>query len=157
MMGIEENDPNIQTAIRTLTLGGFLLEGADRNPGFTSLFASRLDEFDVLHQYCFALFEREPVSEQIELAKISANRKKSGLVIVAPSLYLADVPCIEWDRFVNLFGGPVFSYSPLDPEFSSQLSQLGHNKLPTGLEGRPDDLFEIFTRNALEFVFGCRV
>ena len=134
-----------------------MLDSGERNPGFTSLFASRTDEFGVSHKYCFALFEHDPVPEQIELAKLSASRKKSGLVIIGTTSSIEGISCVEWDRFVNLFGGFIFSSSPLEPEFSSQLIELGHNKLPIGLEGRPDDLFEIYVRNALEFIFGCRV
>ena len=64
---------------------------------------------------------------------------------------------IEWDRFLNLFGGPIFGLSPLESDFGTQLNQLGQNKLPLGLEGKADDLFELYVRNAFEFIFGCKV
>jgi hypothetical protein len=64
---------------------------------------------------------------------------------------------VEWNRFLNLFGGPVYSTSPFDPEFGARLVTLGRNKLPPGLSGAPDDLFEVFVRVALEFILGGRV
>jgi hypothetical protein len=64
---------------------------------------------------------------------------------------------VEWDRFINLFGGPVFSASPFEPDFVEHLITLGGNQVPEGLEGRADDLFEVYVRIALEFVLGTRV
>lgn len=148
--------PNIQVAVRTLTIGGFTLEKATRNPSFALIYAYRYDEFGVKQQYCFAIFEDPPAEDEIESAKIGAGHNNTELVIISPSPIQEKVS-IEWARFLNLFGGPVFSYSPLETEFGEQIKQLGFNKLPAGLEGKPDDLFELYTHKALEFIFGCKV
>jgi len=150
------NPPDLQVAVRTLTIGGFTLEKAIRNPGFALIYVYRYDEFGVKQQYCFALFEKDPGEEQIESAKISAGHNKAELVIIGSST-LREKVNVEWIRFLNLFGGPVFSYSPLDTDFGDQIIQLGSNKLPIGLEGKPDDLFELSVHKALEFIFGCKV
>src|SRR5690606_27184609 len=46
---------------------------------------------------------------------------------------------------------------PLDPAFGEQLEQLARNNLPSGLVGRPDDLFEGHVRSGLEFLLGSPV
>jgi hypothetical protein len=148
--------PSLQVAVRTLTVGGFILEKASRYPGYAVIYMHRYDEFGVKQQYCFALFEKKPESGQIEGAKIAANHHKAELVVISPTT-IHEKPNIEWTRFLSLFGGPVYSYSPLEPEFGDYLKQLGLNKLPAGLEGKPDDLFELYVHRALEFIFGCKV
>jgi len=148
--------PNLNLAVRTLTIGGFLLDGAERNPGYILIFAQRIDEFGIPQKYCFALFDNAAASEEIESANIAASYKGYNLILVG-HIGTSKLPNIEWDRFINLFGGPIFTLSPLETEFIPHLIELSHNKLPTGLTGRPDDLFEIYVRNAFEFIFACRV
>jgi hypothetical protein len=148
--------PNLQVAVRTLTVGGFILQKASRYPGYAVIYMHRYDEFGVKQQYCFALFEGKPAPGQIQAAEVAANHHQAELVFISPTT-IHEQPYIEWTRFLNLFGGPVYSYSPLEPEFGDYLKQLGLNKLPASLEGKPDDLFEIYVHRALEFIFGCKV
>jgi hypothetical protein len=152
----QPDEPSLQIAIRTLTGGGFTLEKANRFPGYALIYMHRYDEFGVKQEYCFALFEKDPEPAQIQASRIGANHHNSELVIVSPKA-IPELPGAPWNRFLNLFGGPVYSYSPLEPEFGKHLIELGFNKLPAGLEGKPDDLFEVYVHKALEFIFGCRV
>lgn len=151
-----QNNPDLQVAVRTLTVGGFILEKVRRFPGYALIYMFRYDVFGVRQKYCFALFERKPVSEQIQAADIAANHNKAELVVISPAT-IKDTSNIEWKRFLNLFGGPIHSYNPLEPEYGEQLKKLAFNKLPTSLVGKPDDLFELYVQRALEFIFGCKV
>jgi hypothetical protein len=150
-----QNRPDVTVAVNTLTVGGFLLTGATRNPGNIILHTSRYDEFGTTQRYCFFISEEDLSEDSVSGAEIAANHRKEVLVIVGHG----DVarPHIEWSRFVNFFGGPIFSLSPLEPEFVSNLTILAHNRLPEGFIGEPDDLFEILVHSALEFVLGGRV
>lgn len=151
--------PDLSIAVRTLTLGGFFLnsdEGAQRNPGYTLLHMNRYDEFGIEHKYSFAIFDQKPTTNQVNAARISANHRNSRLVVIS-SISSDEIDSIEWDRFINIFGGPVLSSGVLEPEFKSHLSTLGRNILPKALTGKADDVFEIYVRNALEFLFDCRV
>jgi hypothetical protein len=147
--------PELSLAVRTLLSGGFLLDRVEREPGYALLVARRLDEFRVAHRYCFAVFEEEFSSSQVETVKIEAKHYGAEPVLVGEGI--ADVPSLEWDRFISLFGGPILSLKPFEPQFREHLRELGHNRLPDGLEGKPDDLFEVYVREALEFVLGERV
>ncbi len=149
------NSPDLSIAVRTLTAGGFLLEGAERNPGYVILHMSRIDEFGATHRYCFALAEDHFGESQIAAARIAAEHHHAQLVLIGQNE--SHFPTVAWDRFINLFGGPVFSTSPLEPDFAEHLIALGHNQLPASLQGRADDLFEAYVRVALEFVLGTRV
>ena len=150
-----ENHPDIAIAINTLTTGGFLLEGATRNPGYIILHASRYDEFGTTQRYCFLIAEDLLSEDYVSGAQIAANHKGETLVAVGRG----EISCsrVDWESFINLFGGPIYRLSPLEPEFVGSLLVLGRNELPDNLSGKADDLFEIFVHSALEFVLGGRV
>ena len=155
-MDAELATPSLAVAVRTLMVGGFILEDVQRNPGYLILQTSRTDEFGASHNYCFAVSENDQfIPEQIQAAKIVSDYKRAHLILIGKSE--CDFPTIVWDRFINLFGGPVFSTSPLEPEFAQQLSELAFNRLPDGLSGRADDLFEDYTNVSLEFILGTKV
>jgi len=148
-------NPDILIAVRTLVTGGFILEDTVRNPGYALLRAYRSDEFGAHHRYCFALAEDSLTSAQVRAADIYSKKHKGQLVLIGASN--AEIPKVSWQRFINLFGGPILSRDPLDPIFIDELIKLGHNQLPDGLQGEPNDLFEIYVKTSLEFLLGGRV
>ena len=153
--GVDENTPKIHITVRTLLSGGYVIQTVRREPGYMLFIAYRYDEFGTQQHYCFALADGSMGDAQVEGVKIFARRSQALPVIIGDAV--SDLPAIEWLRFVNLFGGPVDDTTPFDPLFSDQLSLLGFNKLPDGLVGKPDDLFEAYTQAALEFIFAGRV
>jgi len=54
-------------------------------------------------------------------------------------------------------GGPIKTWLPLLKDFPVVLDQLGHLKLPKGMSGKPDNLFEESVKQALQFAFASRV
>ena len=156
MEGARAEEPHLlQTTIRTLVFGGFLLQGLERSPGFVMIRMDRFDEFGALHRYAFALEERVLSEAEVAAARNAAEHHHSELVFVGRTN--APEPSVPWDRLVNLFGGPVVGANALDPGFGDALRTLGKNELPAGLVGEPDDLFEAYVRAAFEFVFAGRV
>lgn len=151
----EMGEPNIAIAVRTLLTGGFDLENAHRNPGYMLFNAYTYDEFGALLRYSFVLAEEILTEAQINAAKTAADFYNSNLVVIGHTN--ADVTQIEWNTFINLFGGPIFSTSPLEEDFAQQLVTLSYNQLPNGLHGQADDLFEKYVHVALEFILGGRV
>jgi hypothetical protein len=148
--------PNLSLAVRTLFSGGFLLNTVQSEPGYALIIAHRYDEFNVAQRYCFAIFEDRFSPTQVEVVQIAAKHHAAEPVLVGEGT--AALPTLEWDRFISLFGGPVFSRKPFEPCFREHLRDLGHNRLPQGAnEGKADDLFELYVREALEFVLGERV
>lgn len=146
--------PNIATAVRTLTTGGLILKGADRKPGYTLLYFSRFDEFGVTQEYCFVLADSKLGVSQVRGATIAAGHHHAQPVFVGGG---EGQPRVEWEQFVNIFGGPILDTTPLDPRFAEQLATLGYNALPEGLQGKSDDLFERYVHAALEFILGGHV
>lgn len=147
--------PTLDLAVQTLASGGFVLQGAERNPGYALIHMHRIDEFGVVQKYSFGIAERKLSEADVAAAKISSGYRNSNLVLVGAES--SEAPSVEWLRFINLFGGPISSSSPLDPDFVSNLLALGRNKMPSGLTGKADDLFEEYCRAGLEFLLGGRV
>lgn len=152
---ISAPEPDLPIAARTLLSGGFILDTVEPKPGYAVLVAHRLDEFGVTHHYCFAIAEEAISPSEIEGASIAAEHYKADLIVVGDCD--VEVPCLSWERFVNMFGGPMFGVSPLESQFQEHLMELGRNQLPEGLEGSANDLFEQYVRHALEFIIGSRV
>lgn len=148
--------PDLAIAVRTLVAGGFVLVNVQRNPGYVLLHMDRPDEFGAIHRYCLALAEDSFQEAHVAGARISAEHRRAQLILIGRG-ETNDVPAVEWDRFLNLFGGPVFTSTPFEPHFTDRIIKLGYNQLPEGLEGKPDDLYEAYARVALEFVLGARV
>lgn len=147
--------PDLPLAVRALLSGGFSLDKVQSEPGYALLLARRLDEFGVTHRYCFAVFEDGFGPAQVEAVEIAAKYHGAQAVLVGEGI--AGLPSLEWHKFISLFGGPVLSLKPFEPRFREHLRELGHNRLPEGMEGKADDLFEIYVREALGFVLGERV
>jgi hypothetical protein len=153
----DEHAPKLSDAVRTLVGGGFSLHSVTRKPGYALLLMRRQDEFGAIQNYAFAVCEDPLLTvAQVEAASISAKNDSARLVVVGHTEDKQG-PSVEWDRFLNLFGGAIHSTAPLDPEFGANLITLGKNALPAGLVGRPDDLFEVFVQVGLEFILGGRV
>lgn len=152
---VDDSSLKIQVTVRTLLTGGFIIQSVRREPGYMLISAHRYDEFGTQQQYCFALADGPMGEAQVKAVNIFSNRFQAVPVIIGEAD--TDIPTIEWLRFINLFGGPVNDITPLDPLFIDHISILGFNRLPDGLMGKPDDLFESYVRAALEFIFAGRV
>lgn len=131
------------------------MDSAHRKPGYMLIYAYRYDEFGTKQKYCFALADGYLGEGQIGGMKIAASHSNAQLIVIGETS--EELPQIEWLRFINLFGGPVFSGVPIEPAFTDQLVTLAFNKLPDGLQGAPDDLFEGYVQAGLEFIFAGRV
>jgi hypothetical protein len=143
-------------AIATLVAGGFVLDSVTRNSGCALLAMQRTDEFGAVQRYAFAIADSGNLAAaEIDAATTFARHHGAQLIAVADTA--GDLPKVSWDRFLNLFGGPLGSHSPLDADFADHLLVLSRNRLPTGLAGKPDDLFEIYVGAALAFILSGRV
>ncbi len=146
------NRPSLSCAIRTLICGGYLLDKVERKPGYSIIITHKYDGFGSVQQYCFVLAQDTLNETQISAAQIAADYYKGNFVVIGQTK--VETRKITWERFISLFGGPIFNSSPLETEFNNQLIELSFNRLPTGMFGEPEDLFEKYVKMALEFILG---
>ncbi len=150
----EEKDFRI--IIRTLVTSGFVLITVEHNPGYVLIHMYRYDEFGLKNNYTFLLCEGDNLDENLlSGAQISTKHHNSQLVIIGSNG--PETPSIDWNTFIGIFGGSVYSINALEIEFGKQITDLGYNKVPAGLQGKADELLESYVNNAFEFIFGVRV
>jgi len=145
--------------VRTLIGNGFSVQNVTQKPGYTLISCSRYDEFGGQISYEFALFDGRLGSAATSAILHHASGMKAYPVLVG-SGELPDtsgVSYLDWWQFLGRCGGAIKSWLPLQPHFSFNLVELGHNRKVRGLIGRPDDLFEQHVHAALQFVLADQV
>jgi hypothetical protein len=153
----EEELPNL---MRTLLAAGFDVVRVDRKPNYIAFTLERPDEFGIGIKYLLAYAGDGVMSDaDIEGLKKPAVSESSSLVIVSGNTNIPTdgAVVITKARFFGLVGGVVSSVLPLEPDYGAQLTVLAKNKLPTGLTGDPDDLFEAYVHAGLQFLLRGRV
>jgi len=118
--------PHLPTAIRTLLAAGFSVLRAERAPGYALIVTQRTDEFGATHVHSFQVAEGALGPAQLEAARIASNHHGSQLVIVGSAA--GEPHALSWERFINLFGGPVSATSVFDPSFADNLLILSRNE-----------------------------
>jgi hypothetical protein len=145
---------------RTLVASGFGIDEFDRGQAHATYHCRRVDEFGVGIPYAVSLCEGDLDTNTAAVLVRAARRRGAAAVVIADGCG-DDVPTglavLAWDQFVARFGGPVRLWLPLEPDFGDHLVQLGENRLPAGLTGKADDLFELYAHAALQFVLNGRV
>ena len=145
----------VATCVRSLTINGYVLDRAHSDYGYTILDFHRYDHFSVRIAYSFVLYES--ISPSTIKSIVKAATKRNASVVLIGAKRFPGVPCLTWEDFVGKMGGPVPSWTVVDPEFSRKLQDLAQNKLPPEMEGQPDTLFENMVKEALQFLFSDRV
>jgi hypothetical protein len=64
---------------------------------------------------------------------------------------------LTYSQFFERLGGPIFSLLPFDPEYKQRLLLLGDNKMPSGLLGIANELFEQYVHAGLQFLLRSRI
>jgi len=150
-------DERIAIAVRTLVGSGFNLDRVLRKPHYLVLDCTRLDEFGAAIPYAIVVVDGTLGDGDLRSIERSARIRGGRTVVVIAEQPPVTVSCVTWDTFLARLGGPIKTWLPWEPRFKSQLEMLGHNCLPDGLTGRPDELFEEYVHAALQFVLANRV
>lgn len=138
---------------------GFDIDRVERKPNFLALHTGRSDEFGNTNRYLIAYAGDSPISDaDAEILRKIASLERSALVIVSNNISLnTDAPVLTKSELFGRLGGALSSVVPLEPEYAEQLLTLASNKLPPGLAGTPDDLFEAYAHAGLQFLLRGRV
>lgn len=125
-----------------------------------SLTVGRRDEFGVENRYVVACCEQDYELSEGDIRSIEryADSERAAAVAIGRSGSSSEsLQMMKLDEFLGRLGGPVSALLPLEPEYPERLRVLGHNSLPAGLAGRPDDLFEEYVHAGLEFILHDKV
>lgn len=157
-----KNDASIDlgTIHRTLFSAGFIVTNFSRKPSYIAFHVFRSDEFGVKAKYLIAFSDSENFSPvDFNALQRSATYHSEYLVLVgSTSESKTDgIPLISPEIFFQRLGGTVSSYLPLESFYHEHLEILGRNKLPAGLTGKADELFEEYVYVGLQFLLQHRV
>ena len=155
-----EQEQVLPTIVRTLLSLGFLIVHSNRNPSYIALTIARIDEFGVQNRYLMACCDIGITLSGGDVRSLQKQAKHEGTALVvvgAVESRDSSLPVMTLDDFLGRLGGPVSALLPLEPAYPDQLRILGHNALPAGLVGKPDDLFEKYVHAGLQFVLQDRV
>lgn len=81
-----------------------------------------------------------------------AKQYDSSPIIVSDNIQTDECKCYTNADFYQILGGFVSIGLILIPNLCDILDVLGHNKLPVGLSGDPDDLHEIYIAECIQFI-----
>jgi hypothetical protein len=154
-------DPDLSTAIRTLIIAGFDVEGARRLPEYIEVNCYRAGVLGLETRALIAITDRPEFSaNEIEVLRETAGRQSRSLAMISADGGEAQ---LTWREFFEELGGQVPSWRALAPFFEEWLISTSHNTLPAdntlpaGAEAEAWSLFEDLVADGLEFVFGRRV
>lgn len=151
---------DIGTIHRTLFSAGFVVTNFSRKPSYIAFHSFRTDEFGVRANYLIAFSEGEKFSPtDYKALQRSATYHTEYLVLVGSinEAEVSGIPVISPETFFQRLGGTVSSYLPLEDFYPEHLEILGRNKLPAGVTGKADDLFEEYVYVGLQFLLQHRV
>jgi hypothetical protein len=153
---IPSGNDMLATAVRTLLSAGILVDSALRKAEFLAISCHRIDDLGVSIPYLVVLSDGPLSVAGVAAARTNASHDEHHLVIVSDE-YDGDEPHASWSEFLARLGGPLKSYLPLSDDFASALQELGHFRLPAGLNGQADTIFEEYVLAGLQFMLGNRV
>lgn len=148
--------PQTRTAIRTLIVAGYSIEGSHRQPRHIEILCKRTDVLGASIRYLIAVTDLDELSEsEIDDIYHSAENQNRTPVLVTP---IPSEKAISWEDFTEALGGAVPSWQALSPEYDQALVAAAKNQLPAGeTEGEAWLIFEDLVSSGLEFIFGRRV
>jgi hypothetical protein len=149
----------VATLIRTLLGAGFIVHNVQRKPTYLAITAKRFDEFGVAATYLFGYAGDQHISDGdcAALAKVAETHKAALVLTGSVSKPPKDAVVVSREALLKKFGGAIPSLLALEPHYAAQLVVLAKNTVPPGLEGKADDLFELYVHSGLQFLLRGRV
>lgn len=140
--------------VSTLVTNGFHINHVDRfSPDNQIISTYKYDKLGAEIRYSI-LFSADttktPILESLEEIAKAYNSKP---ILISDHLAALDFKIYTSKQFFDFFGGIVNTGLILIPNLYDILHELGHNMLPRGLTGEPEDLHELYTSECFQFIF----
>lgn len=144
--------------IITLLVNGYHLRDFLRvSKNHNIIVFNKYDSFGAEIWYSVLLSEKIPSTGILERLNRIAERNKYKPFIICDTELKLEYDSYTFDEFYEKIGGVVNTGLVLNPNISEIMIELGHNILPKGLEGKPDDLLEIYSKECFQFLFKTAV
>lgn len=138
--------------IATLVTNGFHISKIERISISNYLLdIYKIDLLGARVNYCMLFSEDSQTGAIINTLISKSKRENSYPVLISDHLQNDKCPCYSNKMFYDFFGGIINTGIILIPSLPEILETLGHNRLPENLEGNPDDLLEMYSKECLQF------
>lgn len=140
--------------VSTLVINGFHINHVDRlSPDNPIINAYRYDKLGAEIRYSILFSSDKSETPILEVLEKIAKNYSSKAVLVSDHLSKSELTVYKTKQFFDFFGGIVNTGLILIPNLSDILNELGHNRLPYGLTGDPEDLLELYASECFQFIF----
>lgn len=140
--------------ISTLIINGFHIHQVERFSATTSIVHTyKYDKLGAKIRYSILFSEDKSETAIMQSLKKSARTFQAQPIMVNDNWQTPNVSSYTKEKFFDFFGGIVNTGLILIPNLAQILDELGHNKLPIGLAGEPEDLLELYAAECLQYIF----
>lgn len=140
-------------SIATLVANGFNIHKVDRLPHSNNIvYTYKYDKLGARINYSILFTDDRRENSVVDTLLTVSEEFKSTPLVVNDHFKSAKCRTYKNAEFFGFFGGIVNTGLILIPNLPEILNELGHNRLPGGLTGEPDDLHELYVKECLQFV-----
>lgn len=144
---------NLKDILSTLITNGFHISNVVRvTPTNTIVSIYKYDKLGAQVKYSILFTEDSHKSQAIEQLLTISKSYLSKPLLVSDSIKTDKCDNYGIKNFFDFFGGIIDTGLILISNLVEILNDLGHNKLPNGLAGKPDDLLELYVKECLQFI-----
>lgn len=150
----------LQNVVRTLLTNGYAIDSFDRPAPHSFMMLLRKREVLGAEAKMAILFTATISTAIVDRVMTEANRAGGSPVVI----FNGDPPSLpkgvyghSLADFFAFLGGEVHTDRIFCAGLQAIMTELGHNRLPAGLKGKPDDLLEAYSADALQFLLECPV
>ena len=145
-------DLDLGVIIRTLLISGFDLERVGRDPGQLTIDVYRYDAFGTKVPYSIAFFDNDLATAALKAFEKRAEYERRIPLLVGPGATHPSLAHLTLESFFEKLGGPVDNLLVTSKDLPERLEELGFNRVPTGLDGKAEDLLEDATKSCLQYL-----
>lgn len=139
--------------LRTLITHRFDVDVIKRvSPACALMNIHRLDDLSTPVNYTLLFSVEDPSESALGLMETTAKAKQSRPIVLSKVKPAGTYTWYAPDKFYEILGGPVTSGIILAADLPDLLDTLGKNALPDGMSGTPDDIFEDYVKECLQFL-----
>lgn len=139
--------------ISTLVTNGFNIGKVDRLPHENTIIHTyKYDKLGAIVNYSI-LFTNDIIENSLTDTLIAeAEKNRATPLLICDNFSSEKCRSYTSENFFAFFGGIIDAGLILIPNLPDILDKLGHNSLPEGLTGKPDDLHELYVKDCLQFI-----
>lgn len=143
----------LKDILSTLITHGFQVDDVERvTPTNTIISIYKYDKLGAQIKYSILFTEDLIKSQAVEQLLTVSKTYVSKPLLVSDNIKTDKCDSYAFKDFFDFFGGLINTGLILISNLVEILKELGYNKLPDGLAGKPDDLLELYVKECLQFV-----